>query len=248
MSAAALRSVVSRIDEAFAWLAVHPPTDDAGHAAAAALASARAVLDLGRGPDASERARLDLPGVAARLPEIDAELAGHLRAIEQAWARLTPRTRGPRRQRGPAKPPRFFLAGDRPVRTVPMADGGLDVLAFDWSTGRLVRDMTQLDVLAPGDRDVDEIDAAAFFAAVDRLRRARGLPTPPRPTPADALGADLDWLATSDAEFPYRVAVSGDEWVVRVDDWPDDPHVYTLLINGAEAFGFDAWPDTWSRP
>ena len=42
--------------------------------------------------------------------------------------------------------------------------------------------------------------------------------------------------------------VNGDEWVVRVNDWPQEPTVYHLEVNGSDAFGFDGWPDTWSRP
>jgi hypothetical protein len=143
----------------------------------------------------------------------------------------------------------FTIVGARPVRTVPRIDGSLDVLAFDWHTGRLVRDLSMLDaVLAPADRDVDVVAVTAFYDTVRALRQQRGLPVPADPTPQFALAAAVDWLETGQATTPYRAEVDGDEWTVRVNDWPDQPHVYTLFVNWREAFGFDGWPDTWSRP
>ena len=65
---------------------------------------------------------------------------------------------------------------------------------------------------------------------------------------ARALETAIDWLGTGAAELPYRAEVDGDEWMVRVNDWPQTTTVYTLFVNGREAFSFDGWPDTWSRP
>jgi len=112
-----------------------------------------------------------------------------------------------------------------------------------------VRDMSQLEaVVAPADRDVDVVDVTAFYDVVHALRRQRGLPEPVAPTPESAPGVDIDWLPTGSAIRPYRAVVNGDEWVVRVNDWPEEPTVYHLEVNGSDAFGFDGWPDTWSRP
>ena len=252
-----LTTLVARIDEAFAWLDVHPPAHPATHAVADALAGIRHVIDAGFGPTAPEAARtwitwtaIGTEALAAGLPGEDDELADLVREIGRLWRELPPGVSlGKKRRRGPSPAPVFVIVGARPVRTVPMVDGGLDVLAFDWATGQLVRDMSQLEaVVAPADRDVDVVDVTAFYDAVRALRHQRGLPEPVAPTPASAPGVDIDWLPTGSATRPYRAAVNGDEWVVRVNDWPQEPTVYHLEVNGSDAFGFDGWPDTWSRP
>lgn len=252
-----LSALIARLDEATAWLEVHRPAHPATRSAGEALSSLRAVIDAGLGPTAPGAAQVWLDWTAIQtelragaLPEEDDELAGLVREIGRLWRELPAGvTTGHRRRRGPASAPVFVIAGARPVRSVPTVDGGLDVLAFDWETGRLVCDRSQFDtVLAPGDRDVDVVDVTAFYDAVTALRQQRGLPVPAIPTPASALGVTVDWLGTDSAAMPYRAEVDGDEWTVRVNDWPDEPAVYTLFVNGREAFGFDGWPDTWSRP
>lgn len=69
------------------------------------------------------------------------------------------------------KLPRYFVFGDRPVRLVATPEGGMDVQAWDWKTGELVRDLSYLSRVYPNlDIDADELDAAAFEAACARLR------------------------------------------------------------------------------
>ena len=56
------------------------------------------------------------------------------------------------------------------------------------------------------------------------------------------------WRATGDAEEPYEARVGAQLWRVRVNDWPDEPTVYSLLIDGREHAGFDDWPaEVWGR-
>lgn len=252
-----LTTLIARLDEASAWLEVHPPTHPATQAAADALAGLRAVIDAGLGPYSPEAATVWLAWTAPQnaalaegLPEEDAELADLVREIGAHWRALPAgASTGKKRQRGQSPDPVFAIVGARPVRSAPRIDGSLDILAFDWPTGRLVRDMSQLDaVFAPAGRDVDLVDVTEFYDAVQTLRRERGLATPAAPAPTFALGTFVDWLGTGGAERPYRAEVSGDEWTVRVNDWPDEPTIYTLFVNGRETFGFDGWPDTWSRP
>lgn len=252
-----LATLTARLDEAFAWLEVHPPGHSATRGVAAALAGIRAVIDAGFGPTAPEAARtwiawtaIQTEALAGGLPGEEDELADLVREIGRLWRELPPGSSlGRTRKRGPSPAPVFVIVGARPVRSVPLVDGGLDVLAFDWATGHLVRDMSQLEaVVAPTDRDVDMVDATAFYEAVRALRHQHGLPQPVAPTLESALGAQVDWLATGSATRPYRAAVDGDEWVVQVNDWPDEPTVYRLEVNGSDAFGFDGWPDSWSRP
>lgn len=251
-----LTALIARLDEAAAWLEVHQPVHPATRSAADALGHMRAAVDAGLGPYAPEAAGTFLAftepateSLAGALPEEDAELADLVREVGRLWRELEPTSSGKRRRRGPSAEPVFTIVRARPVRTAPRIDGSLDVLAFDWHTGRLVRDLSMLEaVLAPADRDVDVVDVTAFYDTVHALRQQRGLPVPADPTPKFALAAAVDWLETGQATTPYRAEVEGDEWMVRVNDWPDQPRVYTLFANGREAFSFDGWPDTWSRP
>lgn len=253
-----LTALIARLDEAFAWLDVHPPQHPAELSAAQALAGLRAVIDAGLGPTAPDAAGawltwtpIGAEALADGLPGEDSELADILRAIGRLWRALPPGPAGgKRRQRSPSPAPVFAISGGRPVRSVPMIDGGLDILGFDWATGRMVRDMSALeDVLAPAGRDIEFVDVTEFYDTVCALRHGRGLPVPAAvATPTSAVETAVDWLGTGDAARPYRAEVLGDEWEVAVNDWPDQPRVYTLIINGRAAFDFDGWPDCWSRP
>lgn len=62
--------------------------------------------------------------------------------------------------------PRYFVVGERPVKFVATADGGQDVLAFDWRTGAFVREMRYLSKCSLGGGDVDEVTEAEFEAKV----------------------------------------------------------------------------------
>lgn len=252
-----LTALIARLDEAVAWLEVHPPESPAVQSVAGALAALRSVIDAGLGPTAPDAARAWLAWTAVGtevlangLGEEDAELADLVREIGTLWRALPPSPSGGRkRMRGLSHPPIFAISGGRPVRSVPLIDGGLDILAFDWATGGLVRDISALEVLlAPADHDTDVVDVSSFYSAVNALRRRHRLPAPAAPTPASARDTVIDWLGTGDAIRPYRAEVFGDEWQVAVNDWPDQPRVYTLIVNGEPAFDFDGWPDCWSRP
>lgn len=243
---ASLQALIARLDQAFAWLEVHPAQHPVTRRVAEALAGMRAVIDSGSGP--TEAAAMQSEVLADAMPGEDEELADLVREIDGLWRRLIGTPGGAKRRRGSAPLPTFVISGDRPVRSVPTIDGGLDVLAFEPATGRLVRDMGQLDAIVMPVADAYLVDVRTFYDTVDALRRERGLPAPDAPTPASALGTPVDWLGTGAATQPYRAAVGGDEWLIRVNEWPVEPTVYTLFVNGREAFGFDGWPDGWSRP
>ncbi|MBM4375538.1 MAG: hypothetical protein FJ095_10670 [Deltaproteobacteria bacterium] len=69
------------------------------------------------------------------------------------------------------KLPIYGLVGDRPVKAVRTPDGGMEVLAFDWKTGELERDMSYTHTLVhPLDEDVDVVDEAEFERRVHALR------------------------------------------------------------------------------
>jgi len=72
--------------------------------------------------------------------------------------------------------PAYFIVGARPVKAVRTADGGLDVLAYDWESGGFVREMGYLTRITFPDAEVDAVGEADFESAVARLRSTRPPP------------------------------------------------------------------------
>ncbi len=72
-----------------------------------------------------------------------------------------------------AKQDEYFIVGDRPVTFVQLADGGMDVQAYDWDTGGFVRDMSYLTRCIFGHGDIDVVDRVTFEAHVAALRARR---------------------------------------------------------------------------
>ena len=66
-------------------------------------------------------------------------------------------------------------------------------------------------------------------------------------TLARSLSRPASWRRSGKAEFPYAASVAGQNWVIRLNDFPIDP-MYTLLIDGGEVGNFDDWPSCWQRP
>jgi hypothetical protein len=66
--------------------------------------------------------------------------------------------------------PHWYAINGRPVTAQPTADGGLDILAFDWATGELVRELDYLTKVVLPDTDTDELTHAEFDALVQDLR------------------------------------------------------------------------------
>lgn len=61
-------------------------------------------------------------------------------------------------------------------------------------------------------------------------------------------GVTVEWSKTGDGEFPYTAQVDGQKWLVRVNDWPEEPTVFTLLVDGKETLDFDGWSELWTKP
>ncbi len=57
----------------------------------------------------------------------------------------------------------------------------------------------------------------------------------------------IQWTATGDEVAPFRASVNGENWVIRINDFPAE-HLYSLVVDGHEAKHFDDWPPTWLRP
>jgi len=58
----------------------------------------------------------------------------------------------------------------------------------------------------------------------------------------------VTWSETTNSDFPAEARVGGQHWVVRINDWPDYPFMYTLFIDGREVLELESWPRPWTRP
>jgi hypothetical protein len=66
--------------------------------------------------------------------------------------------------------PRYCIIGARPVKAVETADGGMDILAYDWSTGEFAREMGYLTRVSLPDEEVDLVSREQFDAYIAELR------------------------------------------------------------------------------
>ncbi len=58
----------------------------------------------------------------------------------------------------------------------------------------------------------------------------------------------LTWRGTDDADFPYSTVYEGKHLLLRVNDWPDEPYLYTMVVDGREVLELEEWPPAWRRP
>lgn len=57
---------------------------------------------------------------------------------------------------------------------------------------------------------------------------------------------NLVWIRhREDGNIYYSSAVDGDTWIVRLNDFPDEP-LHTLIVGGEEVIHFNDWPEEWS--
>ena len=64
------------------------------------------------------------------------------------------------------------------------------------------------------------------------------------------LQRSVAWRTASGTEpcIVFESFASEHKWLVRMNDFPDEP-LYTLLIDGTAIIHFDDWPEFWgSRP
>jgi hypothetical protein len=56
----------------------------------------------------------------------------------------------------------------------------------------------------------------------------------------------VSWALAPDPIRPilFQAAVEGQQWSVRLNDFPDEP-AFTLLLDGGEVLHFDDWPKAW---
>ena len=58
----------------------------------------------------------------------------------------------------------------------------------------------------------------------------------------------INFESTEDSRFPYRASVNGEHWVVRINEFPESPSLYTLFVNDTAVEELMEWPNAWNRP
>jgi len=56
----------------------------------------------------------------------------------------------------------------------------------------------------------------------------------------------VTWTRTDRAEFPYGAEVNGQNWQIRINNFPEEK-LYSLLVQGQVVGSFDDWPSHWQR-
>jgi hypothetical protein len=80
---------------------------------------------------------------------------------------------------------------------------------------------------------------------VEDSRRMQGLAHTTRELGA-LMAREVTWSTTGDLDYPWAAAVNGQQWQVRLNDFPDDL-MYSLTIDGKSVGGFHDWPEAWQR-
>lgn len=63
----------------------------------------------------------------------------------------------------------------------------------------------------------------------------------------DYFAVHVKFGRTESGEFPYKATVENRNWIIRINDFPEEPF-YTLIIDEEEIVNFDTWPSDWERP
>ena len=136
--------------------------------------------------------------------------------------------------------PWYYAVNDRPVKIVLLPDGGADCLVFDFTTGDFVPDRSYFSrTIETGiGKDVDQFTEAEFNTLVARLRQSLS---------EQRQAMTIHWEHTGDGEYPYRAQIKGKTFIIRVNDFPEEP-IYTLLAEGKEIEDLEDWPPAWVRP
>lgn len=58
----------------------------------------------------------------------------------------------------------------------------------------------------------------------------------------------LELLPTEDARVPWQAIVNGARVSVRINEFPEEPTLYTVFVDGERAFDLMEWPAAWRRP
>lgn len=58
----------------------------------------------------------------------------------------------------------------------------------------------------------------------------------------------VTFRATDDARIPWAADVDGTRWTVRINEFPEEPSLYSLIIDGLVVEELMDWPAAWTRP
>lgn len=195
---------------------------------------------------------------------------GELLALADACARGAPR------ELDTLDPARLVDARDALIEAVAALDAILARIpdgqeavpehAFASATGRAIHD----DDPARFRRDYLSARRAQLNSRVHAIRRRLGALADPAfhartaaladslvhsmrdapPDEATTLPArrTVRFRATDDARHPYAAEVDGARWTVRVNEFPEEPSVYSLLVDDVVVEELMAWPEAWERP
>lgn len=59
---------------------------------------------------------------------------------------------------------------------------------------------------------------------------------------------NVTWYLSPNGCVPWIALVGNERWEVRVNDFPQEPNLYTLLVDGKSVQDFKKWPACWTRP
>jgi hypothetical protein len=54
----------------------------------------------------------------------------------------------------------------------------------------------------------------------------------------------ITWEETRDPEYPYSAKVNQNNYLIRLNDFPDES-LYTLIVNNEEIEDLEDWPELW---
>jgi hypothetical protein len=52
---------------------------------------------------------------------------------------------------------------------------------------------------------------------------------------------------TNRARYPYEAVVAGTKWTVRINEFPEEPSLYSLIIDGEVVEELMEWPAAWNK-
>lgn len=98
-------------------------------------------------------------------------------------------------------------------------------------------------------RRLGELADPAFHARTAALADTlvQAMRNAPLPAPGLPSLRPVRFVATDDARHPYAAEVDGTRWTVRVNEFPEEPSLYSLLVDGGVVEELMAWPAAWER-
>lgn len=84
-------------------------------------------------------------------------------------------------------------------------------------------------------------------AALEALYRETGQ-VPPSSVERARSSHQVTFRETGDARYPYEATVDGARWTVRLNEFPEEPTLYSLIVGDQVVEHLMAWPAAWTRP